>query len=351
ANSVLMEFEIGIPELLGPNQRRLAGQIAYDAAWFLELRVANSESPDEGEFGYGEVPIYAIQNERLNPPNAPPFADAGGDQLVAAGATVTLDARGSFDSSNVGFDPNDPRVFAKDRLKYTWEWVSGPERVDPQPVPREPANSPLAQVTLDMLTPPGEPYVYRVIVEDLNSAVPSSATMNITVVSSLPVPYQPRAIITVDGGPFALGETITLNGAGSFDPSGVPLTYRWTQTNELGGPLEPDELAAQFQPLQGATSATASWAAIRTGTYYFSLVVTNPAGLSSIDRTSVVVVEPAVAASSGTRTPTNSGTTTPVENTTPDTPAPGAAACGAGGLLGLAVAPLMLLMRNRRYRA
>src|SRR5207248_11597722 len=69
--------------------------------------------------------------------------------------------------------------------------------------------------------------------------------------------------------------TITLNGSGSYDPLGLPLTYRWTQ---IGGPTV---------TINNPTAAVATFTAAEGQTYVFRLTVTNSEGLSATARTTV----------------------------------------------------------------
>ena len=350
ANARLLSFTLGVPELLGPSQLRLMGLAPFDAEWFLELRIATSDSPDQGKWGLYRFNIMGEQNEHLNPAAAPPFADAGADQTVLKNRPVLLDGRQTFSASNIGFDPNDPHVFEKDHLQYTWEWLSGPDQIDPQPLPGEPAYSPLTTVTLDTATTPDNPYVYRLFVQGESTPVPSTALVRIYVVNSFPPAFVPRAVIASPSGPVNVGSQIKLDGSFSFDASGGPLTYHWSQTNELGGPLTPDELSNVFQPLAGTDSAVASWLATKAGTYYFQLVVTNAGGQTGSGRTSVDVVDTgggtvAAAVAVNPAAPQSADTTPATTNQ----PAASPGACGAGGLMPLALTPLALLaLRMRR---
>ena len=81
-----------------------------------------------------------------------------------------------------------------------------------------------------------------------------------------------------DAGPNQVGVpagTITLNGSGSYDPDGTPLTYSWQQ---LGG---------NTVSIANANAAVATFAASGGQTYYFRLTVTNAAGLQSSATTTV----------------------------------------------------------------
>lgn len=362
ADLVRWEFSFWVPRIGGANQERLRGRVNYDVWWNIELRVANDDNPEEGSWSERTFPLYALQNPSLLPPNPPPFADAGSDVTVPAGTTVRLDGSKSFDSSNVGFDPNNPNVFSKDMLTYTWVWVSGPERVDPEPDPDLPSGSPYALVTLEALTTADNPYVYRLIVSDGSNALPSAAITRIFVEQVRADNRPPRAVITGPTGPVSVGSEVTLSGASSTDPddpNGVGLTYRWRQTNALGGALTASELRAGFQPLSGVATKTSTWVATAAGTYYFQLLVTDAGGLASSARTSVRVVaagssteqaartsgsEPAAGDTSATGDAAQSGTGQAVP-----TAAPATGGCGAGALLPMVVVPAVLgLMRRRR---
>lgn len=346
-NAIVMWFWLTVPDIIGANQKRLRGLIDYDVFWLVEVRVSNEESPEEeeeegqtGQWSAFSFFLYAKENPLLVPANPPPFADAGSNQTVAVGQVVTLDGSRSFDASNQGFDPNAPYVFVKDTLEYAWEWISGPERVDPEA--NDDGNDATAQVTLSLT---GD-YVYRLLVEDGVNPLPSTDEVTISVVSSLPANRGPRAIITAPTAPVALGTTIRLSGERSTDPDGDKLTYRWRQTNAVGGALESDEVIDGFQPLVGVTEKVASWKPVKTGTYYFSLLVTDPGGLSDTAFTSVQVIELATAGKLLYRQADNAGDeqTPPVQERT----APGA--CGAGSLFALAIVPVMLWFARGRRR-
>src|SRR5581483_195304 len=62
------------------------------------------------------------------------------------------------------------------------------------------------------------------------------------------------------------GTTVQLNGAGSHDPSGLPLTYSWALTSRPSG---------STANLSGANTATPTFVADKVGTYTAQLVVNN----------------------------------------------------------------------------
>jgi hypothetical protein len=86
-----------------------------------------------------------------------------------------------------------------------------------------------------------------------------------------------------DAGPDQIGVAagmVTLDGSGSRDPDGDPITYSWQQT---GGPAV---------SISGAAAAKATFAAAQGQTYIFRLTVTDSGGLSSSARATVTVSTP-----------------------------------------------------------
>ncbi len=87
-----------------------------------------------------------------------------------------------------------------------------------------------------------------------------------------------------DAGPDQLGipaGTVTLNGSGSFDPEGDPITYQWSQ---IAGPAV---------SISGMNAATASFQAVTGQSYSFRLTVKDDKGAQGIARTSVTTLQAA----------------------------------------------------------
>ncbi len=344
---VLVDVSFQIPEFIGVNQQRLRGIIDYDVLYGVLIGVSNEDEPSEpASVSTLCVQVQVIENPALSPPSAPPFADAGADRTVASGAQVVLDGSRTFESNNIGFDPNDDDIFIEDRLTFTWEWISGPERVDPA---QDLATNPLASV---VLTTPGD-YVYRLTVDDNRTSVPSTDSVMITVVDELPTNVAPSAVIS---GPsrVPVGAIVTLDGSLSSDPNADELSFAWTQTNAVGGSLaetlDVDEFAEQFQPLRGVDEDTATWQALIEGTYYFRLIVSDGAFSVSTPVFTVAVVSQEEFEQSGSTTgsvvsdeSTANADTDGAQADAPVTPA----ACGSLSLALLA-APLVVLGRRRR---
>lgn len=335
-----------VPLFLGKNQDRLRGLIDYDVWWMLEFAVSNEEEPGEGAMIDREfVFLQAIESPALGPVNPPAFADAGPDRTVPAGFEVILDGSRTFDSFNVGFDESDDEnIFEKDKLTFTWEWLSGPVPIEPA---QEDPRDPLALVTLDV---PGA-YVYRLIVDDNVNALPSTDSVVITVVSSLPSKNPPQAVIVGPANAVAIGQVITLDGESeTVDPDGDELRFRWLQTNELGGQLTFEELQKAFLALSGVDEAVSTWQAISAGTFYFRLLV-DDGDFRSSAMFSVEVVEAGEAGAGGTTGNGSSGTgDSGTSDTGADDQAPSSSALCGAGVLPLAVVPLALCVMRRRVR-
>jgi len=229
-------FEFQVPEFEGKNQARLRGLIDYDVRWLMQFMVSNSQDPGIrlSEFGIvtgSDEPIFvwaeylnAIENPIFSPANPPAFADAGADQVVEVGSTVVLDAGRTYDGFNLGFDPSSRHVFEKDALAFTWEWISGPQRVEPA---QDDPSNPQATATLNMI---GE-YVFRVTVDDNVNSLPSTDSVAVTVVQDIPGNQAPIAVVDGPAGPVTVGDLITLDGSGSTNAE----TYEWHEGASLLG--------------------------------------------------------------------------------------------------------------------
>ncbi len=133
--------------------------------------------------------------------NTAPVANAGPNQTVALGTSVTLDGTASSD-----IDGN--------LLTYQWSFVSVPTGSGATL-----ANPTTAKPTF-LADKPGQ-YVAQLIVNDgIVSSTPASVT--VSTANTAPV---------ANAGPnqtVAVGTTVTLDGSGSTDADGNPLTYQWS---------------------------------------------------------------------------------------------------------------------------
>ena len=182
----------------------------------------------------------------------PPVADAGSGQIAALNHPVQLDGTASFDTTGLP-------------LTYSWSLLSMP------------AGSKVALSSANTAKPTLTPDVYGIYVSQL---IVSNGTYK-SPPKTVAIHVVPGPI--ADAGPnqtVALGSTVTLTGAGSYDPSGHPLTYAWSILSAPGTkPL-----------LTNANSSSPFFVASLAGTYTLQLVVSNGAesGVPSTVQISVV---------------------------------------------------------------
>ena len=168
-----------------------------------------------------------------------PIANAGPDQEVASGATVTLDGSGSSDSDGT-------------ITIYSWQAQYNPAFTISI------TNSQTVNPTFIAPTGPATVVILLVVFDNQNMMSANDA-VTITV---LPPPLPPVA----DAGPpqtVRYGDTVTLDGRGSTDPNGDQITYSWAHTSGLTVNLTGSNTA---QPTFTAPSST--------GTITFTLTVT-----------------------------------------------------------------------------
>lgn len=135
--------------------------------------------------------------------NSAPVADAGPDQSGSTESYVYLDGSNSHDLDN-------------DTLSYRWNMLSRPAGSTAQLIDPYSANP---RFFLDVQ---GD-YIVQLIVND--GTVESEPDRVIVTVGNL----KPIARAQFDQtGQLFTGDTVTLDGTGSFDPDGGSLTYQWT---------------------------------------------------------------------------------------------------------------------------
>ena len=171
--------------------------------------------------------------------NLPPVANAGPDQgLVAVGQTVQLDGSGS---SDVNGDP----------LSFRWALTTRPAG----------SQATLSNATLVNPTFVADAfgtYVAQLIVNDGTlDSLPATVTITF---NNLP----PVANAGPDQGLVAVGQTVQLDGSGSSDVNGDPLSFHWALTTRPAGSQATLSNAALVNP---------TFVADVFGTYVAQLIV------------------------------------------------------------------------------
>lgn len=173
------------------------------------------------------------------PTNTAPVANAGVQQNVSVGATVTLDGSASTDANN-------------DPLTYAWVLTS------------KPTNS---TASLSSLTSPkptfiadtAGDYVFTLTVNDGKvSSTPSTITVKAAVANVAPVANAGAAQNALTG------TIVTLDGSGSSDANGDVLSYSWTLTGKPTG---------SAAALSGTSTVKTTFVPDVAGTYTASLTV------------------------------------------------------------------------------
>ena len=166
--------------------------------------------------------------------NHPPIANAGADQSVNEGYLVTLNGSGSSDPDN-------------DSLTFNWTQIAGTSVSLDLTDPVHP------KLMVPLVPAGGETLTFQLTVNDgqLNSNLDS---VNILVknVNHLP------EVDAGDDQTVKEGSSVTLDGSGSFDFDGEPLTYSWVQTGGTAVDLSnPNAVQPTFtSPLVGPAVAT-----------------------------------------------------------------------------------------------
>ncbi|MBK8753245.1 MAG: hypothetical protein IPL99_17140 [Candidatus Competibacteraceae bacterium] len=188
--------------------------------------------------------------------NTQPVANAGPDQSVAVGATVRLTGSGSSDADG-------------DALSYQWALTT-------QPVGSAATLANPTTVNPSFTVDKAGDYVVQLIVND--GKTPSNPdTVRISTENSKPVANAgpDQAAVT--------GQTVTLNGAGSRDADGDPLTYQWALTTR-----PPQSQAV----VQNATGVQATFVPDLVGQYIAQLIVNDSFVSSAPDTATVTVTAP-----------------------------------------------------------
>jgi K319-like protein len=215
-----------------------------------------------------------------NAPGPAPLANAGPDQAVLSGATVKLDGAASSDPAGLA-------------VSFAWTQTAGPGVTLSDAAVAGPSfTAPVVPAAGPVII-----LVFSLTVRDANaSSLPS--IINITVNPKPPPNVRPVANPGINQA-VDTAALVTLDGNGSFDPTGQAISFSWTQSS--GPPVV----------LSSATAAQTSFTApsIAAGqpllTLSFSLVVTDAQASSEASSVTVTVNPP------GTSFPPPPGTPLP----------------------------------------
>jgi len=191
--------------------------------------------------------------------NSPPVANAGPNQTVAVGATVQLDGS---KSSDVDSNP----------LRYSWSLVSLP------PTSSAVLSNPQGVVTTFTADVAGT-YIAQLVVNDgaLNS---QPSTVTVTTGNTPPVANAGR------NQKVNVNALVQLNGSGSTDVNGDPLTYVWT--------LNTTQAPGSKATLSNPTAVNPTFTADVPGLYVAQLTVND--GIANSQPTTVTISTNAVLA-------------------------------------------------------
>ncbi len=235
-------FDYNNPDWQGTATTCTINDLDDDTDYYFVVRAydtAENESVDSNEEHYEA------------PQNGVPTANAGPNQTVAEGDTVTLNGQNSSDPEGA-------------IASYEWTQTAGAS------VTLLDSTTATPEFTAPSVGLSGESFTFQLTVTDSGGLSDTDTVIiNVSNVNQAP---------TANAGPdqtVSEGDTVTLNGQNSSDPEGAIASYGWTQT------------AGTSVTLSGSTTATPQFTAPSVGlsgeSFTFQLTVTDSGGLSDTD--------------------------------------------------------------------
>lgn len=247
-------YDFTRPAWSGSGTTGTIANLNADTQYYFVVRAyaGNAESGNSNEVGHRTASV-----------NRSPVADAGNDQTVAPLSTVALNGAGSQDPDG-------------DTLSYSWSQTGGPAvQLADNRTARPSFTAPAGATEPTVLT-------FQLTVRD-TAGLSATDTCRVTVAAAQ-TPQDPPVAQAGGNQSVTSGETVRLNGSGSFHPDGLALTYRWTQTSGRSVSLS---YANTAQPRFTAPIVTSGGS-----TLIFELTVSDPNGLTSSDTCLVQVTAP-----------------------------------------------------------
>lgn len=196
--------------------------------------------------------------------NATPVADAGKDESIKVNTEATLDASNSYD------------INIDDVLTYEWSIESAP--ADSTALLNDPKNIAI-QFTPDVV---GD-YTFRLHTSDGKKLSFDTVILSVTDITD---DSPPNAITNIENKKvhYLIKEQINIDASNSYDPdvNGVPLTYSWGLYYKPILSKIPNEIDNNVESIAFEPDVV--------GTYIVSLTVTDGAGKTDIDYTTITMV-------------------------------------------------------------
>ncbi|MBE1301423.1 MAG: YHYH protein [Alteromonadaceae bacterium] len=201
--------------------------------------------------------VRIIVSESDDETNNAPVANAGGDQTVETGSTVTLDGSTSSDEDG-------------DALTYSWSFASTPSGSSAS-LSSSTSSSPSFTADVDGT------YVVQLTVND---GTTDSSVDQVTITAQTTASNGAPTANAGSDQSITLGSAVSLDGSASSDPDGDTLSYSWSITSSPSG---------SSATIQSSTTANASITPDVEGSYVISLVVNDGSVDSDADSMTITV--------------------------------------------------------------